>query len=157
MVRASSPRSLQIRYAAVRMRPSRRASALRGMWRSSRFRSRGIISFTALNQQCINNGVQIVRPLAPPSNLTRLESSKRSYVSISVWRDHQGQPGAGLGDFFRLAALERICGHLWANALARRPTLGSRQPAGDRSRAAGEYRSEPRDHELPAGAKSGLD
>src|ERR1700730_10312751 len=65
MVRACSPRSLQIRYAASRMRPSRRASAMRGMRQPSESGAR-IISFTALNQQCINNGAQIVST-GPPA------------------------------------------------------------------------------------------
>jgi hypothetical protein len=41
-----------------------------------------------------------------PFVIRRLESSVRNYVSISIWCDHQGQPGARMGDFLRLPALE---------------------------------------------------
>jgi len=54
---------------------------------------------------------------------------------------HHKASRSGLGDFFRLAALERICGYLRANAPGAKASLGSWQPAELEVVAAGEYRS----------------
>src|SRR5260370_499457 len=105
MVRACSPRLLHMLYAASRMRPSRRASALRGMRQPSHLSLRQIISFTSLKIQCIKN-----RPrtslVGIPKIAERQECETASNVSISILCDHQGQPEARLGHFFGLAAVE---------------------------------------------------
>src|SRR5258708_2111802 len=107
------------------MRPSRRASALRGIQQPSHSLLRKIISFTTLKIQCINNrpGRTLVGGI--PQQTERRECKKASYVSISIFCEDQSQPQARLGGFFELAAMERVRKYLRRSAMAGRKAVGS--------------------------------